>query len=553
MPAPGSGERPRPRRGLGLGAAGALLRAAGALSAGDPAERKLRQRVRRQEVDSDALQTPSEESAKTAEQAPESLSRDAAASPRAESTSEVLNSKEACVNPAEKSLEVDDKCELANAEFLEFCLGGPAVALHVEVQNAEEGSKSVPEEKGTPALDREDEMELKITSDDDSASDDNADLEDMFDFDPARLAELVNKGAGLSELTDHLQDAYANAFEQRLDLQTVNEGAQDDDNNRISITATADICQLMTPDEVTPVASPTGTRGARVAESLADCAAKLTRGSQCTENLKRRSISIQQRPSVVHRRLSAVKAIESFGRQSLAAAENATVEEKTMIEAAVSDAVRRASLRHRRSVTMAAEVLEEAAEASNVPLDTWSEDQIDSKVELIQDAMDEAYKRHTRSIVSAVHNVVANGAEAEPASQDNEPNMVTAVQAKIAKAVSAAYERRTVQINSDTTWQPTGIDQSQWCQQQHWFGFQEYQGAQLGGYDMCHESQWDNGWQWREQKEWSQFGGQGHDQSWQLEWHQSHDPNVTSKISTHSFDNQVYPSGLCSPWRYGNA
>lgn len=229
-----------------------------------------------------------------------------------------------------------------------------------------------------------------------------------------------------------------------------------------------DLASLMTPEQVvTPLVSPKGA-AAREAGGASIAGAQKALNDTCgrTQELSRRSLAVQQRPSAAHRGDAAMKAVQAFGRRSLAQLDLEAPEDAELLQGAVQSAVRRASNRHRRSVTKAVEVLEEVAEATDEPLEKWSEDKMDAKVELIQQAMEEAYKRHRRSIVAAVQGVVDDGKapgtevqesksvedalEALRASRDSfEGSIVAAVhdvvgdvlQARIQSAVASAYQR----------------------------------------------------------------------------------------------------------------
>jgi len=175
-----------------------------------------------------------------------------------------------------------------------------------------------------------------------------------------------------------------------------------------------------------------------------------------------------------------------------------------LLAGAVQSAVRRASNRHRRSVTKAVEILEEAADCTGAPLETWSEEQMEEKVELVQTAMEEAYRRHRRSITHAVQDVVAGKPAQEPSTILEEPAQempVTAeqqttetaekpvvfeelkpppgyqgvtVEARIRNAVAAAYQREQAATPAahGGAWYPeqwpSAGSAGQWCQEQ-WF------------------------------------------------------------------------------------
>jgi len=370
-----------------------------------------------------------------------------------------------------------------HADFLEFCLGGPAAVLEAEIEQAaeEDGGDKEPSLGNDCASGGECfmfSMDMNAEDPDSEADDDGDDLEDMFDFDPTRVAELMNKGAQVEEITEHLQTAYADALERRLGMHADEEQAGEtatenenccDDAERPQLEM-GDLDALMTPEFVTPITTPKGSAEKPAGECVAARArASLDDTCRSTQDRSRRSIAVQQRPSAAHRGSAAIKAMEAFGRRSIAQAQG---EDKALLESAVQDAVRRASVRHRRSVTKAVEVLEEAADALDVPFDKMSEEQMDSKVELIQEAMDEAYRRHRRNITDAVGDAVARGGT-ETCNAEAGPDV--AVEDRIRFAVAEAYERQCAAFYQ-------GYDEASY---QGYGGASNYQGsaADYQGYD----------------------------------------------------------------------
>lgn len=363
------------------------------------------------------------------------------------------------------------------ADFLEFCLGGPAAVLEAEIERAaEEDGVGEKEAAGHDCVPQGEcfafSMDMKsdgsnCEDSDLEAHDEGDDLEDMFDFDPTRVAELMNKGAEVEEITEHLQTAYADALERRLGTQASEEQsgqtAIEDEIDAARPQLKGDLSALMTPEEVTPLVTPTGAAARKsVGESIAVSVKRaMDETRKSTQERSRRSLAIQHRPSAAHRESAAVKAMEAFGRRSIAQAEG---EDKEQLEGAVKDAVRRASVRHRRSVTKAVEVLEEAADALDVPLDKWSEEQMDSKVEIVQQAMEEAYRRHRRSITDAVCEAVSGGApeasSAEAGRLHAQAGPDATVEARIRLAVAEAYRERQsgakTQFYDDSTYQGYG-------------------------------------------------------------------------------------------------
>lgn len=350
-----------------------------------------------------------------------------------------------CEPVADADVVVMQESPMLPADFLELCLGGPAAVLEAEIEQAAE--EDAMEAEMLPQNDCVSTGEcFTLSMDPDSEVDDEGDdLEDMFDFDPTRVAELMNKGADVEEITEHLQTAYADALERRLGMHAGEEQAAEaaaendkgcDDAQRPQLEM-GDLDALMTPEFLTPLTTPTAAAGRQSGECVAT-RARASLDDTCSKNQdrSRRSLAVQQRPSAAHRKSAAVNAMETFGRRSIAQAQGEDVE---ALKGAVQDAVRRASFRHRRSVTKAVEVLEEAADALDEPLDSVSEEQMDSKVELIQSAMDEAYRRHRRNITEAVGDAVAGGVAKLP---NAEAGPEVPVEDRIRAAVSEAYRRQ---------------------------------------------------------------------------------------------------------------
>merc|ERR1712228_565307 len=137
----------------------------------------------------------------------------------------------------------------------------------------------------------------------------------------------------------------------------------------------------------------------------------------------------------------------------------ASPEEIQLLQGAVQSVVKTASRRHRRSLDKAVEVLECVADAAAEPLEQWTEEKVDTTVELIQQAMDEAIKRHRRSIAEAVRSCeeaedsdVSGAALASkmPCAAD------ACVEARIQRAVSAAYSQQNANSKEDVAWNACG-------------------------------------------------------------------------------------------------
>jgi hypothetical protein len=474
------------------------------------------------------------------------------------------------------------------AEFLELCLGGPAALLETEIEAVQvtetdaveeiNDVDAVPTEASAPAPDAQASDQCGMFSIvDESGSEgdyEGPDLEDMFDFDPEKLAALMNNGANMDELTEHLQDAYADALERRLIADKTGSAAEDaeDDADRPHMGDSP----LMTPEQVTPVVSPTGTSFGDATCCVAGAQKALDDTCRREHDRSRRSMAVQRRSSATQRGAVAVKAMEAFGRRSLAQAQaaGADLEGVEALQGAVQSAVRRVSLRHRRSVTKAVEVLEEVAESTDLPLDKWSDEQMDEKVELIQTAMEEAYKRHRRSIVAAARETM--DAKADPGSLDNaDPDDTSkaedveaeqpresqeSVEARIRNAVSVAYERHCAE-----TMAAAARDHEWWAE--HWSNAQNatvYDANQddsgvYSYYDGAgYPQQWASyasaeGWNTQYQNDCEQYQPDG--ETWYPETgcHGGYASygDYSSCSKTTSWDHQPM-SFHAAPWRYGS-
>jgi hypothetical protein len=353
-------------------------------------------------------------------------------------------------------------------DFLEMCLGGPDAVFEHMVDQQEKGdkenmieiSKDLQQQgKSSPCSDSK---RINLDADDDedarsigSHDSDGIDLEDMFAFEPETLSKLVKEGASMSRLTVHLQAAYADALERRLasantrssetaDIPPCADDHVSGDSTPRPELQAGNVSKHMTPENLTPVTSP---------RSHTDCNEHST-GQLATfgghalveavfvaQQRSRRSAAVRRRPSALKREHAAVKAVEAYGRRSLAGAKAASPQEVELLENAVQSVVKTASRRHRRSIDKAVEVLECMVDSTEKPLEGWSDEKVDSTVDVIQGAMVEAIKRHRRSIAEAVQEVECpkivrfeeNGTG---------PDADGSVDARIKRAVSKAYSQQ---------------------------------------------------------------------------------------------------------------
>jgi hypothetical protein len=351
-------------------------------------------------------------------------------------------------------------------EFLEMCLGGPDALFEHEVdqqhatdkENATDTSFGGYASKPSPCksqtqLDEEDsDNELSVGS----LPSEGVDLEDMFAFEPETLADLVKNGTCMSKLIAHLQASYADALERRLAGRAASSTDEHESGGSTPRPGLGTVSQNMTPVEVTPVVSPrkSASDGVSASNELSSFAGHaLVEAVILAQRRSRRSAALRHRPSLFKREAAAVKAAELYGRRSLAHAQGISSQEVELLQGALQSVVKTVSRRHRSSLNKAVEVLECVADASAEPLERWPEDKVDATVDLIQGAMDEAIKRHRRSIAQAVQGVSASASERDEdagafeASGTECPVDVadvtnSAVEARIHRAVSAAFSKR---------------------------------------------------------------------------------------------------------------
>lgn len=351
-----------------------------------------------------------------------------------------------------------------DSEFLEMCLGGPDAMFEHDVDQQQAAGK----ENATQIYDDANKPLLCSTSQklEEDGSDaelsvgslhsDDVDLEDMFAFEPETLADLVRKGRSMPRLIAHLQASYADALEHRLCGRAAPTIEVHESGTSTPRPVLGNVSQHMTPEEVTPVASPRS-NGEAVGHNLTTFAGHaLVEAVRLAQRRSRRSAALRIRPSALKREHAAVKAAELYGRKSLANAQSISSEEIDLLHGALESVVKTVSRRHRRSLDKAVEVLECVADGTDEPLDEWAEEKVDATVDLIQGAMDEAIKRHRRSIAEAVYEnegapattaVSTGGASTLEACGSQCPSVIedmtdSSIKARIHRAVSAAFSSR---------------------------------------------------------------------------------------------------------------
>merc|ERR1711933_666781 len=152
----------------------------------------------------------------------------------------------------------------------------------------------------------------------------------------------------------------------------------------------------------------------------------------------------------------------------MAKTQDSSSQELELLQGAVRSVVHTASMRHRHSLDKAVEVLECVADAANEPLDHWSAEKVDATMELIQQAMHEAIRRHRRTIADAVRFAEETDDVDIPATTPVtvvEHGTDDSIHARIQRAVSTAYLRGTSShVNGvEERWAPANDVESTDC------------------------------------------------------------------------------------------
>jgi len=246
---------------------------------------------------------------------------------------------------------------------------------------------------------------LADTDSDSSDSDDE--LDDEYDFDHEKLAELVKAGANRGQLASVVEEAMAAALERKLcqkkeeELKDVVTLATAKENN--DMTEDGDCWELegrMTPGQMTPVQQmtpgqmtpPEGNAAATV-ECADDLAAKCQAAMASANARRRRSSALKKNEAVSAGIANAMEEAKERRRKSLAKLNGGSD-----VQENIAAAMQNASRRHRQSISKAADVLGDAG---------FDEDGADcseaaAKMRLVQQAMEDARRRHRRSIAEAV-------------------------------------------------------------------------------------------------------------------------------------------------------
>jgi len=210
------------------------------------------------------------------------------------------------------------------------------------------------------------------------------DLDDIYDFDHDKLADMVKSGADRLQLATVVEDAMAAALERKLARKAGKEPREAKDlaaavaTNAWATQENWDLDGRMTPTEEAPV-------------PIEDVAERARQALVMANSRRRRSSAAKKHTFGIE---EAMKGARERRRQSLAQKYN------TMGDAhgQISEAMERARGRHRQSMSKAADVLESAGYDD----DTVECSETTKKMRLLQQAMEDARQRHRRSIARAV-------------------------------------------------------------------------------------------------------------------------------------------------------
>jgi hypothetical protein len=240
---------------------------------------------------------------------------------------------------------------------------------------------------------------------------DGDDLEDLFSFDLDEVATALRRGAGLEELQDLIEKSMATNLESITARSTLPSLAEP------SALMAGDISGRMTPGWMTPTASDSAEVAAQhghAQQEMEGLSDRLTEAMAAPAR-RRRSSMLQSRlvsqavggACARHRQSLATAAAQEFRKQVKIAGEDGNKEE---VAAAVRECALKAHRQHRQSILQAAEVVELAAHCKNFGETSAPEQLVPSEVtmqlQMIQQAVEGARRRHRQSIVRTVRSTV---------------------------------------------------------------------------------------------------------------------------------------------------
>jgi len=327
------------------------------------------------------------------------------------------------------------------------------------------------------------------------------DLEDMYSFDIAMVADALRRGVGLDELSEVIEDGMASTLERGLagdvDELPIVESASgtvtpdtlgDDFPYGLHCTLARDLSGRMTPGRATPgkatptvlpalggatefvadelsgrmtppwddelagrMTPPDGGQSLTVSPAFVSSLSMRLRQSLSSVQTKRRRSSVAQHPELVH----AVRSAHARHRQSMAAEVALAHGRQGLPHSAdrMQQAVASACRVHRKSVLQAAEVLEVAgigvneksSEVISLEENAAQMAEVDEQLHLVQEAVNAARRRHRTSIAEAM-NKVASVVQGSPSRKVAEKSsaklsMKNLPEDRVQRIVAAAYDR----------------------------------------------------------------------------------------------------------------
>ncbi|CAE8647625.1 unnamed protein product [Polarella glacialis] len=261
------------------------------------------------------------------------------------------------------------------------------------------------------------------------------DLDDAYNFDPDKVADLLKNGCSQAEISEKLQEAMAKSLERRLE-ETWVPSARDqlslDNPYGYAVENTRPTCEDDLAGRMTPPREPSPERSAvvdsadvatRFAQAQAAAAARNGRGRRSSAVRRDAIQTAMAEAATRHRRSIVAKASATVG---------ADAEESAVSK--IQEAMQSAQKRHRQSICKAAEALECAGMADHP--------EVADKLGMVQKAMEDARRRHRRSIAEAVC-FVEQTPHLSAAATVFVPKTGAelSVQERIQQAVAAAHQR----------------------------------------------------------------------------------------------------------------
>jgi hypothetical protein len=242
-------------------------------------------------------------------------------------------------------------------------------------------------------------------------------LEDVFSFDLDKVADAVRRGVDKEELQQIIEESMAASFEAAIaehavqlpDLDEVSPLMAGDLAGRMTppSTAACDLAGRMTPPNGTAVQSH---QPQNFANCLVDALANpgMRRRSSIGTIATSRRLSVAMQAACTKHRQSLMKVAE-LEAQKIQEADHAGKDDGGKVTAEIRNCVLKADRRRRQSILKAAEVLEVAGLGKDsddeAPGASLTNSEVSVQLQVVQEAVELAQKRHRQSISFAIRNV----------------------------------------------------------------------------------------------------------------------------------------------------